>query len=169
MDSIKNYLNTSKIKPYTPEDEIKALEEKVEYEKNIVGDYDKVDGYDCPLCKNRGYVPKLITEGFPRIVDMKCECMNIRKSLRSLQNCGLGAETLKNSTFKNYKQEYGWQKDLVVKVAEFIKDYDKNYWFYLGGETGSGKTMLMTALFKKLIFGKIYVVTCMPMPSFILL
>lgn len=139
------------VKSKTEYNEEEYLQEKVKYEKEQKGDLNLEDGYDCPICMNRGDLPEIKREPFVRIVSVPCECRKIRTSIKSLKYSGLSPDVINNAKFDNYKTTYEWQKTVKALVYDYIKNIDKKYWFYLGGQSGSGKTTIMTALFKHLI------------------
>lgn len=136
-------------KTYSPED---YLKEKCEYENSMVGELDKEDNYNCPICKNKGYYVEIKSEPFPRLVDVKCSCMQLRMSIRSLKRCGINEYVLSNSSLDKFLTTYVWQKTLKDTAINYLNNFKEEHsWFYLGGQTGAGKTMLMTAVFKELV------------------
>lgn len=149
MKEIKNF-----IKPVSDSfNEKEYVQSMVDYENSIEGNRNLEDGYDCPKCKNRGYY------SFVNIVNGRyiegsndCECKFVRKALKSLKYSGLSPEKVANSNFDNYKTTYEWQKILKNTALDYLNNFKKeNSWFYLSGQSGAGKTMLMTALFKELV------------------
>lgn len=138
------------VKPANPDFNLEDYyKEKCKYENETAGDYNLEDGYDCPICKNKGYVVELKNNGFYQLVDVKCSCMPIRMSIRSLKRCGISAKVLNEANLNNFKTTYVWQKSLKDKVCLYLSELkeDRN-WFYIGGQSGAGKTMLLTAVFK---------------------
>lgn len=78
-----------------------------------------------------------------------CECMEIRGTLKRIQKSGLG-DLFETCTFENYKAVEPWQIKIKNKAEKFLNDSDKN-WFYIGGQVGSGKTHICTAIVVKLL------------------
>ena len=157
MQSISDNINYKYEKvEYSEEDFVK---EQVAYENQREGELNKQDGYNCDKCKNKGYISKAeLLNGHFTEVSIKCSCMNIRKAIKSLMNCGLSYDALKNSKFENFEITEQWQKDYLEKVRQYLNSVlndNKPYWIYVGGQTGAGKTMLLTAVFKNII-GKKY-------------
>lgn len=103
-------------------------------------------GYDCPKCHNKGNY-MFLRDGEELIRD--CECMAKRKMLRAIHNSGL-EETLSECRFDNYIAEEDWQKNIKNKAMKFVED-NEGKWFYIGGQVGSGKTHICTAIVGKLI------------------
>lgn len=117
------------------------------------GDLDKQDGYDCKLCKNKGYTMKLITDGRGyNQAAVQCRCMRTRSAINRMNRSGL-KDVIRDLTFDKFEAKSEWQK--VVKDAAM--DYVKNSkgWFYIGGQPGCGKTHLCTAISREfLLSGK---------------
>ena len=100
------------------------------------------DGYSCPYCRNKGMIAKTDENGVE--VHYNCKCMETRKSLREAQNSGLKA-VLSSFTFKNFITDAPWQKAVKDKAVQFCRDENAN-WFFIGGQPGSGKTHICTAI-----------------------
>lgn len=100
---------------------------------------------DCEKCKNaRGWfiVGK---DGYEYW--QECECMNTIRYISMLKNLGLGEEIFKFS-FETYQIEEEWQKHIFEKAKKFI---DGGKMFYIGGQVGSGKTHICTAIINELL------------------
>lgn len=106
------------------------------------GNLHEEDGYECAACKNKGFVLKIDDNGYE--VMHHCKCQKIRATLRRAKRSGLG-DILKDYTFAKYEAIEGWQKEIKEKAQQFCKD-DNAKWFYIGGQVGSGKTMICTAI-----------------------
>lgn len=104
-------------------------------------------GYDCPKCKNKGYIGYLDDDGNEHAKE--CECMKIRHYRALAQNSGLG-ETLKLYTLQRYMHDEPWQDYIYNKAIQFIGD-KKAHCFYIGGQSGSGKTHICTAIVREFI------------------
>lgn len=105
---------------------------------------------DCDVCRNKGYIAFVNTEGFE--ARKECECMKKRRSYQRLRESGLEA-LAKRYTFKNYRTNEGWQehvKNTALKYLSEIKSGKKN-WFYCSGQQGSGKTHICIAAATNLI------------------
>lgn len=103
-------------------------------------------GYDCPECKNRGYI-NVVKDG--QIIMKECRCSMIRRSIRNIENSGL-KDLLDQCTFQNYRVEDGWQRIAVDSAKRFLRDHDGK-WFYIGGQVGAGKTHICTAIVGELL------------------
>lgn len=129
---------------------LEMLEEVVKVENEREGNLNLNDGYNCPICKNKGYIAMADKERMVQ-VDKRCECMNVRKSLISLKNSGLNYESIRKLSSKDFIATESWQREMLNKVTEFIKSYEEKNWLYFGGQSGAGKTLLMTILFKFIV------------------
>ena len=107
-----------------------------------IGDLDKYDHHNCLICKNRGSFMRLNESGFP--VNVPCKCMNTRKMLRKLKKSGLSTD-FKKFSFESFITNELWQKDLKNKALNFTQD-DQFSWFFIGGQSGCGKTHICTAI-----------------------
>lgn len=99
-----------------------------------------LEGYDCQVCKNKGYVASVV-KGLMTLTP--CECMPIRASVSRLKRSGL-ENVVKEYTFKRYKADEPWQMDILKKAVEYAKNPEG--WFYIGGQVGAGKTHICTAI-----------------------
>ena len=102
------------------------------------------DGYNCPICKNKGYIAKLqqINETYTHYI-ADCKCADVRRSILRMKKSGL-KDIIKDYTFEKYETRAIWQETIKNAALEFAKN--PNGWFFLGGQSGAGKTHLCTAI-----------------------
>lgn len=102
------------------------------------------DGYNCEKCLNRGDF--LVKEGDgERIIE--CECMVIRRAIRELKKSGLEGQ-IKDLGFNSYKVV----DDLTREIKSLaIENLNSDDWFFVGGQTGAGKTHISTAIAAELL------------------
>lgn len=113
------------------------------------GDLNEKDGYNCPICNNKGLVGELSEyRGIYDMVAYQCKCKNVRSSIRKMNKSGL-QNVIKNYTFENWQAEKDWQKHIKAKAMEYAES--PIGWFYIGGQPGCGKTHLCTAICRKLL------------------
>lgn len=126
---------------------------KVDGLNNTVGDRDKEDGYNCPLCKNKGFIAKLTeNDGNYSHCCTDCKCVEIRNSIMRMKRSGL-KDIIKDYTFDKYETNEPWQKTLKSAAMEYAENPDG--WLFLGGQSGCGKTHLCTATCREfLLAGK---------------
>lgn len=108
-----------------------------------------LEGYDCKECLNRGYMNFLNEDH--EIKQRLCNCHNKRISHNRLKRLGLLTQ-VERCTFDTYKTTSSWQE----KIKALALQYKDNClttlnWFYIGGQSGAGKTHLCSAIIKELI------------------
>ena len=109
-----------------------------------LNDYD-LGGVDCPKCNNSGQI-SYYRDGI--LYSHECECMDKRRSLRRIRNSGM-TDLLSRYTFDSYKTPD--ENRLRIKIsAERFAEEDSG-WFYIAGQSGSGKTHICTAICNRLI------------------
>ena len=135
--------------------EIPTLTQK-EIEQMKVDDFNASAGsltdYDCPICKNKGFVMKLTYDEFYkdyRSYGCECECMHIRRTLTNAKKSGLGEYLHKK--FDDYIASEDWQKNIKNMAMEYVKD-DSDSWFIALGQTGAGKTIICSIIANHLLF-----------------
>ena len=103
-------------------------------------------GCDCPDCLNRGVIYR-VKDG--NVVAVECHCMPLRRSVWNIKKSGL-APLLKQYTFENFMDSEPWQKDFKAGARQYLSDHTGK-WFYAGGQVGSGKTHICTAICGELL------------------
>lgn len=101
--------------------------------------------YDCPDCLNKGYIARIV-DG--EEVMAECKCMKIRNTLLRIRQSGLEKQ-LKSCTFKSFETEYEWQQRIKNAAADFVNSGATG--FFIGGQSGCGKTHICTAIIGKMI------------------
>lgn len=105
-------------------------------------DYD-LGGYNCEKCGNTGTITR---EENGYLYSAECDCMKIRRSMRRIRNSGM-TDMLVRYTFDNY-QETEDNKEIKSLARKFIGD---SGWWYIAGQSGSGKTHICTAICSEII------------------
>lgn len=123
---------------------------KAELLNSTIGALDKQDGYSCALCKNKGIIayPEISELGYSTIVFRECVCMKPRRSLRRLEKSGLKS-LIKDYTFSRFNVHKPWQ-GLMLNAARSYAEKPEG-WFFVGGQSGSGKTHICTAICRELL------------------
>lgn len=98
-------------------------------------------GYDCPKCSNKGFVYVALNGTLATEV---CDCMIIRNFHDKAKRSGL-SNLLDKYTFDKYQVTEDWQKYIKDKATAFVND-DSSNWFFIGGQVGSGKSHICTAM-----------------------
>lgn len=122
---------------------------KVDSFNETPGNLDKEDGYNCPVCKNRGYLIKLVEDrGNVYQTAYDCKCAPIRKSIMKMKKSGL-KDVIHDCTFDKWIATEDWQKAVKSAAIEYAKS--PSGWFYIGGQSGCGKSHLCTAICRELL------------------
>jgi len=102
----------------------------------------------CKICDNLGgwQVQKQIGgETYPFWVE--CICSKKKRYIEKAKSLGLGEDILEK-TFDTYKTPEKWQENILTTAKKFI---ESGKTFYIGGQVGSGKTHICTAILNCLI------------------
>lgn len=116
------------------------IQQKINNYNNTIGD---LKDYDCKICKNKGYVGVEISG---QMAMRPCKCIPVRTAIRLMSQSGIKTAY----TLKDFKVKSLWQRNMLDSAEKFLEDTDGN-WFYAGGQVGSGKTMLCTAIINELL------------------
>lgn len=101
---------------------------------------------DCPICRNKGIVYRL-TYGL-EIVGSVCPCMVTRDTAQRMRESGI-ISLLKKYTLDSYSVSEKWQECAKNSAADYAEH--PHGWLFIGGQVGSGKTHLCTAVVGALI------------------
>ncbi len=108
------------------------------------------EGYDCKECLNRGFVAEPLPDGNVKI--LRCRCMRIRSCIREMERSGL-KNSIREQTFEAFQATTPWQKTLKAGIEAYARQEEG--WLLVGGQPGSGKTHLCTAVCRqRLLDGK---------------
>lgn len=122
------------------------LEKSLRMYNNAIGEINKADGYNCEICKNKGLV--FFYKG-EEIMSRQCECIKTRKSLYLLRESGMESQ-IEEKTLDNFKPNEDWQRKMREQAKSYISEKTSK-WFFIGGQSGSGKTHICTAICMELI------------------
>lgn len=114
------------------------------------GNRNEEDGYNCNTCKNKGYVFKVVEydDGSFSHVCADCKCAEVRKSIMRMKRSGR-KDVIKDLTFDKFEISEPWQQKIKDAAMEYAKNAEG--WFYLGGQSGCGKSHLCTAIFREFL------------------
>ena len=127
---------------------------KVDGLNEATGDRNEQDGYECRLCKNKGFIAKLVEneDGTYSHCFAECRCVETRNSIMRMKQSGL-KDIIKDYTFDKFEDFEPWQKTIKEAAVGYAKNPEG--WFFLGGQSGSGKSHLCTAICREfLLAGK---------------
>lgn len=116
----------------------------------------KEESYSCEACHDTGMVTIIDEEGVER--QARCSCYQRKKAERLLKQSGL-ADVVDQQTFDTFIDETPTQKVMKEMAKEYLNDLlvaRENWnprapWFYIGGNPGSGKTHICTAICGELL------------------
>ena len=106
-------------------------------------------GYDCPKCNNKGYYYTVNGMDF---IAHECTCKPIRADLNRIKTSRLGA-SLEKCTFSSFQTSTPLarrMKELGEKFTQEAKN-KSGKWLFAGGQPGSGKTHICTAVTGELL------------------
>lgn len=101
-----------------------------------------LDNVDCPVCHNSGTVV-VKGESPLEIHSYPCQCMKKRLSLRSLKKAGM-EDMARRYTMDSFVDDTPGRRTIKEKALRFIEQ--DSGWFFIGGQSGSGKTHICTAI-----------------------
>lgn len=123
---------------------------KVDCYNESVGDLDKIDGIQCSICNNKGWI-QVLEDGYEPL--RRCKCMERRDSMKNAKSSGLGEYLTK--TLDDYIAEAEWQKKCRKAVEMYISKHSMdNAWFIACGQSGSGKTLMGSIIANTLLVEK---------------
>ena len=120
----------------------KSLEEILQEE---VRNYNETEGTEtsCQTCKGKGYIMEIQKDEFlgPYTTVKECGCMRRKLELQKAKNSGIVPLLKKN--FNNFETTNDWQKNIKALAMENAKT---KTWFFIGGQSGAGKTHICSAI-----------------------
>lgn len=113
------------------------------------GDLNEVDGYDCQVCHNKGVIMLVVApSGRWSTATKDCKCMKTRKTIRQMQRSGL-KNVIRDLTFSKFEAAEAWQQTLKQAAMDYAAN--PTGWFYIGGQSGIGKSHLCTAICREFL------------------
>ena len=136
----------SEHQPETRAQTKKRLEaEAARFNKAVV---EPTDGIYCSLCGNKLTIARVIEANNDWYVeDILCSCNAQRNALRKRKASGM-EEAI--DTVGKFETSEEWQKIILTKAREFVGQSEARC-FYIGGQSGSGKTHISTLIAKSLM------------------
>lgn len=108
------------------------------------------DGVNCEECKNRGFFMVPLDRGsFWSEKMVSCKCWKKRRALARMKASGLG-DDLESKTFATFRATESWQQAIIRAAKDYAED-PTNGWFFIGGQSGCGKSHICTAICGELI------------------
>ncbi len=107
----------------------------------------KLQDYDCSVCHNKGIV--YFISGSNEICSKDCSCMAVRNSIACIRTSGL-QRLMKQYTLDEFHSETPLQQRMKNTALHFLND-ETGKWFFVGGQSGAGKSHLCTAVSGELL------------------
>ena len=112
--------------------------------------------YNCSICKNTLSTHSIDfyndgTGHYFHHESKPCKCNLIRKSLKIMQDNGL-LGIIKKKTFSNFTTTEAFQKTIKTNAVNFVKAIiaKQKVSFFIGGQSGAGKTHICSAMLGEL-------------------
>lgn len=156
MEGIKDFLSQLRgtgttFKPLSPRE---YAQFRVNSINDDIGRCNEEDGYECSLCKNKGYIANMVEleDGTFSHSISDCKCVPVRSSIMRMRRSGL-RDIIRDYTFDKFEATEPWQE--ALKKAAMTYATNPEGWFFVGGQVGCGKTHICTAISREfLLAGK---------------
>jgi DNA replication protein DnaC len=114
------------------------------------GQLNAQDGYNCDKCHNKGVTVRAYQDdiGAWKLIYTDCECAEVRRTIKRMKASGL-KDIIRDYTFAKYQAIDPWQKQIKDAAMAYAKE--PNGWFFVGGQSGSGKTHICTAICREFL------------------
>ena len=133
-------------------DEKTFMQMRVDGFNSSIGVLNKQDGYECTTCKNKGVVARLVTNErgcrYSQEIHF-CKCRPVRESIMRMKRSKLES-LLQKYRFENFITAEEWQRNIKGKAERFAAE--PGLTFFIGGQSGSGKSHLCTAIARELLY-----------------
>lgn len=141
MEQLRNILGTNMAPAF---DHVAWEKQKAEDYNASTGNLNEEDGYDCPVCKNKGKIARVdMYNNFPRKIFRDCKCTAMRYTIARMKRSGL-QNIITDCTFDKYEELEPWQTSIKQRAMEYAGELSG--WFFMGGQSGAGKSHLCTAI-----------------------
>lgn len=100
------------------------------------------DGFFCPKCKNKRLIGIVdYVDGIYYQSTIPCECQERLKAEKNIKASGLKAV----KELDTFKADEKWQEVIKLKAERFLQQTE-NRCYYVGGQTGAGKTHICSGI-----------------------
>lgn len=141
MELLRNILGANTAQPF---DHAAWEQKKAEDYNASTGNLNELDGYDCPLCKNKGDMMRVeFRDGWPRPRVIDCKCRAMRYTIARMKRSGL-QNIITDCTFDKYEELDPWHTSVKKRAMDYAAN--PSGWFFMGGQSGAGKSHLCTAI-----------------------
>lgn len=111
--------------------------------------------FECDLCRDTGLITEKDEEG--RLIARECKCWKAQLAKRLMKRSGL-ADFVDEKTFGSFVVKTETQRKIRETAEGYLRDLkaviktnERKPWLYIGGNPGSGKTHICTAVCGELL------------------
>ena len=141
MEQLRNILGINTAPAF---DQVEWEQKKADDYNASTGDLNELDGYDCPICKNKGSIMMVeVLDNWPRPRMRDCKCMAMRYTIARMKRSGL-QNIITECTFEKYEELDPWHTSVKKRAMAYAAN--PSGWFFIGGQSGAGKSHLCTAI-----------------------
>lgn len=122
---------------------------KVDALNKAPGERAEDDDYDCPICNNKCVVFYVTSDdGYYSHRARQCVCVPTRQTIKRMKRSGL-ENVIKDYTMDKYIVTEPWQAAVKDAAKKYVAD--RNGWFFIGGQSGAGKSHICTAICREFL------------------
>lgn len=96
----------------------------------------------CKKCGGSGFIEYISQDGCQAFKE--CKCQKEKRAIKAIERSGL-ATLAEKCRLDNYVHDEEWQSRILSKAKHYV-DNCQDKWFFIGGQSGSGKTHICTAI-----------------------
>ena len=104
----------------------------------------------CNKCNGSGKIA-IVDEVYLNPVFVSCSCAKQRKCMDVLDSIGLAQFVVDMPSLEDLSCNEQWEKHCIGKMKDYLESESQKYWFFIGGQVGSGKTTKGVIILKQLI------------------
>lgn len=141
MEELRNILAINTAPAF---DQVAWEQKKADDYNASTGTLHELDGYECHICKNKGSIMSVeVLDNWPRPRMRDCKCMAMRYTIARMKRSGL-QNIITECTFEKYEELDPWHTSVKKRAMDYAGN--PSGWFFIGGQSGAGKSHLCTAI-----------------------
>lgn len=137
--------------PETLEEKRQACQAECDSYNQQKGD---LPGDHCDKCQDKGRILRPVYERLYNdfvATSFTCACMEARLAKQRLLSSGVGPMLIQCSLDNFDTSKDSWQGAMLDAAVKFVTMAHQGYWFYIGGDAGSGKSHLCAGIMRELL------------------